>query len=205
MPKEEFDGIILGGLHFEKVDEQEDAASNAVQIQNKYAYVIGLQLSETNNEVKPVLNMNSVYPTLVNHRTAVVVNLQNSEPVLLTNSTVRAKVFHKGKTEVLHESVKENIHMAPNSNMDFVINWGSQRLEEGTYHLKLQATSEESNWEWEENFTIGNEAKKLNKAAVGLVYDSGANHKLWYITGIGVLLGIIAILLLYIRRLKKDV
>lgn len=203
MPKEEFDGIILGGLHFEKVDEEVDATSRGAQIKNKYAYVIGLQLSETNNEVAPVLNLLSVYPTLVNHRTAVVANIQNSEPVLLSDLTVRAEVFHKGKSEVLHESTKENIHMAPNSNMDFVINWRNQRMEEGSYHLKLQAASGEYDWEWDEIFTIGNEAKKLNKAAVDLVHDYGASQKVWYITGIGVLLGIIAILLFYIRRLKK--
>ena len=52
MPDDEFDGTILGGLHFEKENE-EDESSQSVNIQNKYDYVIGVQLSENDHEVYP--------------------------------------------------------------------------------------------------------------------------------------------------------
>ncbi|RKQ34249.1 hypothetical protein D8M06_07655 [Oceanobacillus halophilus] len=41
IPKYPFDAIKLGGLHFEKVPEEEET-TGGVNIQNKYGYVIGL-------------------------------------------------------------------------------------------------------------------------------------------------------------------
>ena len=67
--------MILGGLHFEKVN-QEDESSQAVQIQNKYAYLIGIQLSENDHEVNPDLQLKNITPQLVNYRTAVVANIK---------------------------------------------------------------------------------------------------------------------------------
>ena len=94
MPNEEFDGIILGGLHFEKImDEKEQA--QGVQLQNQYAYVIGVQLSENDLEVEPSLHLISVEPKLVNYRTSVVANIQNRQPHLLNNLNVYGAVYKK--------------------------------------------------------------------------------------------------------------
>ena len=153
MPDDEFDGTILGGLHFEK-ENQKDESSQAVNIQNKYAYVIGVQLSENDHEVYPDLQLKNIKPQLVNYRTAVVATIQNSEPVIIRNLNVQAFVFKKGDTKVLHESYKENMSMAPNSNMDFVIDWENQELEKGEYVLKMQAQTGEKEWKWVEEFTI---------------------------------------------------
>ena len=45
MPNESFDGVILGGLYFKENDKK-------VQIENKYAYAIGVVLRETDAQVK---------------------------------------------------------------------------------------------------------------------------------------------------------
>ncbi|MBM4761365.1 DUF3324 domain-containing protein [Bacillus sp. B15-48] len=201
MPEEEFGGIILGGLHFEKINDDEAESSQAVQIQNKYAYVIGVQLREDDHEVFPELHFNSIRPDLVNYRTAVVANIQNSEPVLISNLDVHASIYKNGESDVLHEKVMNKISMAPNSNLDVVIDWKNQRLEQGTYRLKLTATTEQDQWQWEEEFTIDEEAVALNTEAVELE-EPEMN---WYLLGIISLSSIIVILLVIIIRLKKRV
>ena len=200
MPDDEFDGTILGGLHFEKANE-EDESSQAVNIQNKYAYVIGVQLSENDHEVYPDLQLKNIKPQLVNYRTAVVATIQNSEPVIIQNLNVQASVFKKGDTEVLHESYKENMSMAPNSTMDFVIDWENQELEKGEYVLKMQAQTGEKEWKWVEEFTIEQKEEVLNKQAVELE----KNWTNWYLIALGVLTIIIGILIYVIIRLKRRV
>src|SRR5690625_5984441 len=106
MPNEEYDGIVLGGLNFEKVMDEEEA-SEGVSLQNKYAYVIGVQLSENDHEVFPELELTSVQPELVNHRTAVVTNLQNSQPVLIEDMTVDAEIDKQGEKEPLKSKKQE--------------------------------------------------------------------------------------------------
>jgi len=200
MPEEEYDGIILGGFHFEKVMDEEESAEG-VNLQNKYSYVIGVQLTENDNEVLPDLHLNSIKPELVNHRTAVVAALQNSAPILVKDLTINAEIFKKGEKEPLKEKKQEQINMAPNSTMNFTIDWENKALDPGDYILKMKATDQSETWEWEEPFVIEkDDATALNKDAVEL--DDDKVNK-WFVAGIIILIIIIAALLFYIWKLKR--
>lgn len=201
MPQEEYDGIILGGLHFEKVVEEEEDAEG-ISLENKYAYVIGVQLSENDHEVLPDLHLKSVSPELVNYRTALIVNLQNSEPVIISNLTIDAQVYKQGETELIHEISQKQVNIAPQSNMNVVIDWKNKPLDPGEYMLEMKATDGSETWEWKETFVIEKEAaKQLNKDAVELEEDK---LNIWIVVGMVLLVLIILVLLLYIRKLKRN-
>ncbi|CAD5897454.1 conserved exported hypothetical protein [Carnobacterium maltaromaticum] len=171
MPEKEFDGLILGGFYISKKEDNSNTKDKEkdVQIKNKYSYVIGLQMRENTNEVKPVMELNDIKPALLNYRTAVTANLQNTEATIMKELTVDAKVMKKGSTNVLHETKKEGLSMAPNSNFDFPINWDNQSLEAGTYILQLDAQSGEEKWKFEKEFKISaKDSVNLNKEAVEL-------------------------------------
>ena len=163
--------MILGGFYIakkENKDKAEESEKN-VQIVNNYSYVIGIQLSENTAEIKPNLKLNQIKPALLNYRTAVTANIQNTKATKIKDLSVDGKVMRKGSSDVLHETVKENLSMAPNSNFDFPINWDNQTLEAGTYTLKLNAKSGEDEWEFEKDFEISAKgSNKLNKEAVEL-------------------------------------
>lgn len=199
-PEASFDGIKLGGLHFEKVME-DTGAEEGINIQNKYDYVIGLQISENDEEVEPALALASVAPELVNHRTAVVANIQNSQPVLMEDLHIEAKIYEEDETEPIQETEQNDIRMAPNSTMEFVIDWNNQPLQEGNYLLEMTATDGDQSWQWQETFTIDEEAETINESAVELEEEESAFG--WYWIGIAVLAAIIIFLLIYIKRLKK--
>ena len=94
MPNESFDGVILGGLYFkEKENDKEKKSAKEVQIENKYAYAIGVVLRETDAQVKPDMKLNEVKPGQVNARNVVTANLQNIKPAMLKNLSVDAKVY----------------------------------------------------------------------------------------------------------------
>lgn len=108
MPSESFDGVILGGLYFkEKEDEASKNKQEGVQIENKYAYAIGVVLRETDVEVKPDMKLNEVKPTQINGRNVVTANLQNVKPAMLKNLSVDAKVYKEKGKDVLFEEKKK--------------------------------------------------------------------------------------------------
>ncbi|PFQ46746.1 cell surface protein [Bacillus cereus] len=203
MPSESFDGVILGGLYFkEKEDENVKKKDEGVQIENKYAYAIGVVLKETDAEVKPDMTLNEVKPTQINGRNVVTANLQNVKPAMLKNLSVDAKVYKEEGTDVLFEAKKENLRMAPNSNFDYAISWENKAFDPGTYRVEVKATDGDQKWEWTKKFTIeGKTADKLNDAAV----EAKKDYTLYYIIG-GVLLLIILLVLVFFlgRRSKKE-
>ncbi|MFJ7556985.1 DUF916 and DUF3324 domain-containing protein [Bacillus thuringiensis] len=201
MPTESYDGVILGGLYFKEKEEEDKKKSEGVQIKNKYAYAIGVVLRETDAEVKPDMKLNEVKPGQVNARNVVTANLQNIKPAMLKNLSVDAKVYTEKGKDILHETKKENLRMAPNSNFDYAISWDNKALEPGTYRLEMKATDGDQKWEWTKKFTIeGKEAQKLNDTAV----EAKKDYTLYYIIG-GILLLVALLVLVFLlgRRSKK--
>ncbi len=202
MPKQQFDGVILGGLHF---SEKEDAGpakkeDGSVQIKNKYAYVIGVLLRDTDKVVKPDLKLNEVEPSQINARNVVTANLQNIKPAMLKNLSVDAKVFTEQGKKILHETKKENLRMAPNSNFDYAISWDHKAFESGTYRLEMKATDGDQTWDWTRTFTIrDNTAEKLNTTAVDVERD----YSIRYLIGGSLFFLLIIFIFFLVRRSKK--
>ena len=105
----------------------------------------------------------------------------------------------KGKTGVLHETTKEGLSMAPNSSMDFAIDWENQKLEAGTYLLRIKAETGAINGSGKREFTIKKTEESLNEEAVELETD----ETWWYKVGMILLTVIIFTLLYVIIRLKR--
>ncbi|RJZ17285.1 hypothetical protein DYZ49_00462 [Listeria monocytogenes] len=205
MPAENYDGIILGGLHFQEKkeeDKEKESSENDVQIKNEYAYVIGVKLTEKTTVVKPELELNQIKPATRNYRNVVEMNLQNTKATLVGGLAVDAKIYKKGSEKVLHESKRTDLSMAPNSNFNYSVDWENQELKPGKYKVHLVAKNKEDKWEWTKEFTISSDqAKKANKAALGLEKD----YTWMYIVG-GVLLFILLIITTYFvgkRAAKK--
>lgn len=173
MPKESYEGIILGGLVFTKADdspEHSEENKTSTQIENEYQYVVGVMLSENDSKVKANMNLKYIEPTLANYHTNLAVNLQNDTSIIIPNLKISGTVYKKGSSEVYKFTEKENIKIAPNSNFDFMIDWNNHKFEAGEYRIHVVAQNEEYFWEWDENFKISSqEANDANKDAVDLI------------------------------------
>ncbi|MDM5452026.1 DUF916 and DUF3324 domain-containing protein [Peribacillus simplex] len=201
MLDEPFDGVILGGFYVYEINQgakkQED---DNVQINNEFSYVIGVKLTETDKRVKPNLKLNKVQAGLMNYRTVVTANLQNTEAMIVNNLEVNARITKEGNRKMLHSSEKNGVSMAPNSNFDFPISWDNQALEPGKYHIYITAKDGDQTWKFDKMFEIkGDDSKKLNKEAVELEKD----YTLIF-AGIGVLIAVLIILVIILLRRKKS-
>ena len=204
IPKEEFQGTVLGGFYIYKIGgETEQEQEQNVQIKNEYSYVIAVKLTESEEKILPELVLNDVKPGLENYRTAVTANIQNIKPTIIDKLHIKAVVTEKGKETVIHQMVKDDMNMAPNSSFDFPISWDNKPLMPGTYTLKLESTSSEGEWKFEKDFKIDGEvSKELNTEAVELEKD---NYWIYIVIGaLGLLLVSFIVVLLYkMNKLKS--
>lgn len=206
MPEATYDGIVLGGINFKQKETEVSATENEEKdksmVENRYSYIIGLKLTETTNEVTPDMKLKSIKPGQYNYANYVKVNLQNPTSTMISNLKIDGKVYKDGSKEVLHETKKEKLSMAPNSNFNYMIDWGNQAFKSGDYRLKMTATDGEHTWKWDEQFTIDKkDAQKYNNRAVNLEKDY---TWLYIVLGvIGLLLLLLLVFLLGRRSSKK--
>jgi len=201
MPEEEFDGILAGGITLEEkktTSKNTEETTQGVSIENRYAYVVGITLQETDEIVKQDLQLHDVKAGQVNARNVINATLQNPTATYLNRFEVDAEVTKKGKTEVLYKSEKQDMQMAPNSNFQYPISLNGEKFKSGTYTLHVKAKSSKESWEFEKDFTIkGEEVKQFNATDVSI---EGPNY-LAYLVGLLILL--VAGLLLFIFYSKK--
>jgi hypothetical protein len=201
MPLESYDGVILGGFYIYELHQSvHKKDSEHVKINNEFSYIIGVKLTETDKSVSPELKLNKVQAGLMNYRTVVTANLQNIKPVIINNLDIDAQITKEGKKEVLHQTKKNHLSMAPNSNFDFPINWENQKLKPGKYHLYLTATDGKQTWKFDKMFEIkGDVAEKLNKTAIEVEKD----YTLIFIGLAVIIVSLILFIILLLRKRKR--
>lgn len=199
MPGNSFEGMILGGFYISQKEEgnEEKNTDKNVQIKNNFSYVIGIKLRQNLDDVNPDLKLNQIKPDLVNYRTVVTANLQNTEATIIRELDVEAKVTKKGDSSFLRETNKSNLSMAPNSNFNFPISWDNQPLDQGEYTLQLVAKSGENEWKFSQDFVIdSNDSNSLNKEAV----DLEKKEPNWTLIGSALILGLALVVAINLKR-----
>lgn len=207
MPADSYDGIIAGGIQMQvkKSDEQLEKEKKEKQIVNRYAYVLGMVLTETDKEVKPDVKFEKFYPELANYRNAIFVNFSNTQAAFLNDMTIDMQVMKKGSSEVLYDTKKTNMRMSPNSMIDFPVEMNGERMEAGEYTGHVLVTSGDQKWEWSNDFKITKEeADKYNAQDVTLVQEQGIDWKLiaLIIGGVILVIGVIFVIVRVISQKK---
>ncbi|ODJ52787.1 DUF916 and DUF3324 domain-containing protein [Brochothrix thermosphacta] len=204
MPKDKFDGIILGGIYLKEdtSKNKEDDKEKDVAIKNEYSYVVALQMRQNNNKVKPMLHMNEVNPETQNARNVIVANIQNSEPMIISKLKIDATVNKKGSKDNLAILKKENLQVAPNSNFNIAVPLEGEKLEAGTYILKMKAESAGKEWQFKKEFSISaDKATTMNEKDVTLEKETPT--MLYIFLSVAFLIVIAVVIYFIIRRNKR--
>jgi len=206
MPSDPIEGYISGGLQLQDItDEGKKRASNQGMVINKFAYLVGILLSESETiDIKPDLKLNKVQAGLQNYSNSILVNFSNVTPVYVEKMAVDVKIMKKNSEKVLYESKNSSMRMAPNTYIDYPVSLKGQKMKPGNYMAKILVTAENGgHWSFEEPFNISREeAEKYNEQDLSLE-DSGGFKWLWLIVGLLVLLFLIPLGYFSIKALNK--
>lgn len=207
MPENSYKGILLGGITFSQVnEEQPESSSRTTSIQNKYAYAVAMILKESDEQLTPNVNLNSVKAGQNNGHNVIDVNLQNDQPLLMSNVKVEAQVYSEKGKKPVYTTVKSDMQMAPNSQFKYPVSLQGTPMQPGKYRIELAVTGtaykELKTWHFKKHFTIKNsEAENFNRSDVDV--SANTNGHLNHIVIVSVILIIILILVLFILKRKS--
>ncbi|MGX7201316.1 hypothetical protein BCR22_02240 [Enterococcus plantarum] len=206
MPTEQYDGFIVGGIQLTVKPTKEAEAEKKKQqgIANNYAFIIGMLLSESDAVVPAELTLNKVSAGLSNYRNAVFASISNTEMGFMKDMTIDMQVMAKGSDEVLYDTKKADMRMAPNSKIDFPLAMNGDEMVAGDYIAHILAKSGDRKWEWTEDFEITKEeADKYNKQDVTLTQERGINWQLIAMIVAGVVIFAVVIFIIVHQVNKK--
>lgn len=203
-PDETFDGVILGGLYFSLAPEDNED-TESVTIQNRYSYALAVQIQETGNDnkVEPNIEMLSVDPGIINHRTGLQTEFVNTSAMIL-GLEIKGTVYEEGSDEALYTRTDEDFNVAPNSMFNYPLMYDNQRLEPGNYVFKANATNGDETWEFEEEFEVTEEiADESNEEAVELAEEEDNRLLIYLVIGLGILVAVLLIVVIYLLRKRQ--
>lgn len=205
MPAESFKGKIVGGIQLQKSeDETQLGQVKGATVLNKYAYVIAMVLSESQETILPELELNKLVPGQANYRNVIYGDFSNVTAEFLNDLSIDVKIMSVKNADVLYEKKKAGMRMAPNSQMLFPISLEGKKMLPGVYRGQIVATAGEQKWEWEEKFEITDEeADKYNQLDVSLVQDKSLNW-LVIILIVGVIVGLSLLAYFIVKKISQD-
>lgn len=178
MPEVAFEGIVTGGLQMMEKEEKR-AVATETGIINTVAYLFGVTLQNSEAELVPELALYQAYPEQANYRNAVFLDIGNRTAMKIEGLMVDVEVTKAGKEDVLYESKKNNMEMAPNSLMSYPVSLSGEKMVAGKYLANVFASAHGKEWQWEKEFTITKEqADQFNQQDVSIVQERGLNWKL---------------------------
>lgn len=189
-PKGDFSGELLGGIFVQENNQIQNPKKlpKGVTLRNQYNYVLGLQLQQNTDPVKPDLKLVKAFETDNNGQVSVDAEMDNDVPTLEKQVTVDAEVRPQNSQKIVLKTDKQKMSMAPNSDFYYPVNVNTvtgpsknKRLKPGKYtmYLDVKANNNKNNWNLKRNFTVTNkQVAKINHKNPNRAKDT------WIILGI---------------------
>lgn len=204
VPKE-VSGVFLGSWYFEKKDDEDESATEGVNIKSRYSYAMAIKL-EASQISNPNVNLLDVSAGLDNYRRAIISTVQNDRPAIMSGVTISTKIKEKNKGKVLYTSEAKDLKIAPNTTFDYPTFIDGELLKAGKYTLEMNVKTSDSKlskreWDLKKDFTITDkEEKTLNKEAIN---EENSQTSKWLIFGIIALSIVILALVAFLIYRKK--
>ena len=185
------------------VRQSEKKEQNKNGLSPEYARVIALMLTEdesTFNKGAELHLIKKVRLDLSDGRKVIAATIQNDQPKVAQELTIKGNVVKKGDKKVIAKREMKNFSVAPNSNFDFEILLGLDRFSAGTYIFTGEAKGAEKTWKWKKEFTVGNkQANKVNEETVYRIHVP--KWVLW--AGIGLTVSLIGLIAYLVYRQRQ--
>lgn len=167
MPKENYDGVILGGIILEKEEtSKKERPVETTQVSNRYNYAVAMVLKETDVTLEPELSFNHISVENKVNTSRIDINFSNTVADFLNEMTVEVQISKKGSGGVLYETKKAHLRMAPNTLIDFPFEV-NEALTYEAYEAHILVTAENKAWEWTEEFKVTPQKQKSVNEGLG--------------------------------------
>jgi hypothetical protein len=159
MPKEPFDGMVLGGIKLVSTHPKP-----TIDNQNrKNVYIVAVKLTETDTLVQANLNLLQLLPTKKAGQYVIQATIQNDQAVNLEAIEYTAEITEQGSEQVIYQIKQNDYRMAPNSSTTLSVLDEAKVLQPAgkyLFHLTVRSKDTDQVWKWEEAFELPKEASE---------------------------------------------
>lgn len=134
-PKNEFNGIILGGITTTAMVNS--SSSKKVDVANQIRYVKGVVLHSKEGDVQPNMHMLKANPRVINDTNGISYALDNLAPINVNDVSIKAVISRKKMKDIKYDADK--LQIAPDSKFNYFI--PIEHLKPGIYSTKLTISS----------------------------------------------------------------
>ena len=216
MPAETYDGVVLGGLVFTRRPAARQPDADGMTLQNRYSYVIGVKLSETDTVVDPDFELESIQGETVNYQPALVHSVRNKTAAIAKGVELHVLIRDESG-QAVGEARHTGIDMAPNSVMPLAVTptapveqsgGTTPALLPGNYTSEVTLEHGGQSWAFEQKFTIGSvQAEQINNETVGGTPREKTQTTTLFIillaVAAAIILGLFIILMRMLRRREE--
>lgn len=204
MPEVPYEGIVTGGIQLmDGASSVETKDENGATITNKFAYLFGVTLRMSKDDVAPDFKFRKVGAGLQNYRNSIIVKVANVKPMVAKNMIMDVEITEKGKKDVLYQKKKNEMSLAPHTVLAFPISMDGDRMRAGEYTAHIVLKGYDKEWKWKKDFTITDEeADKFNNEDPYLVQERGLDWKLIGLIVAGVV-GVVTVITIVLKVTKN--
>lgn len=196
MPKDEFKGLILGGIKVTPIVEKTAESG----ITNVFSYSLPIALRGEVVEETSTSNLLEVTADQVSNKNVLASSLSLDNPVLLKETKAEIKVYKKDDKELIF-SEEKTIDFTPNA--AFSLNsFIQQAFKSGKYVMNMTLTHGEDTWNLDKEFEISKEESKTYNAGTTEA-SSESSFMMYLILLLVVLFLVIAILIIILLKRNK--
>ncbi|MGX7274281.1 DUF916 and DUF3324 domain-containing protein [Enterococcus haemoperoxidus] len=202
LPEVAFEGYLAGGIQLKPIVKEEHSQEESIII-NKFAFLIGVLIHESNTEkIKPVLKLNDVSLKLKDGSYSLFVDLSNTKGVFVEKMAAAINIRKNNSSKNLIKFNKQDMRMAPNSAIAIPVSLQNQKITAGEYTADIRITTADGgNWTWVKNFTFTRiEAEQINRH---INQNDQSYFSGWWVLLFSTLL-IITLLLFFLRKKKRS-
>ncbi|MGK0552852.1 DUF916 and DUF3324 domain-containing protein [Enterococcus faecalis] len=198
MPKEAFEGILLGSVVVRPIK----IADEPKEIQNVFMHTLAIRVNEQETKVSPDLKGGDVHIGQENLHNTVKMTIRNPQPKLMTQMEGTFFVTKHGTDKKFVEVQKKGLSIAPNSQFDVPLQVKDQ-FQAGRYDYTVELKSAEGTWRFTKEFTIKKaEADQYNKTSVD-PQRKATNH--WIVWLLVFIILVLLVLILYLLNQRRKI
>lgn len=196
VPKEPFNGIKLGGIHFvNSVSSSEEDE----MFKNRFAYSVPVLLTQSDEQVQADTELQSIENVQDNKKNYLEIKIDNISRAILSRGVFKLDLYKDD--EKIFSNEKEAIEIAPMSTYPYRMQWSDNYVTAGVYTAKFSLDTPYGAWNWEEEFEISKkEAKKLNDSAIHV--EESSNLMLIIAIVAAVVIILLGVLIFMFKKMK---
>ncbi|EMF0372611.1 DUF3324 domain-containing protein, partial [Enterococcus faecium] len=186
---------ILSAFQIKKEDNDQNG------INNSYGYIIGLRLTQNDQQVKRKLTLEKIEAKEISQQDKLLITFHNPEMESYGSLKYKITLINTKDNKTVYNKEFKDLQISPESLYEMELNLEEVEIPNGIYQVKIEVSDAKNNkWNFEENVDVdkNDQSKQVN------LKNEEKDNKFFVLFILGPILLIILLIIICLKLLKKS-